>query len=52
MCAPEMDFKLGSQSQISGGTSGVDGEAHTAKARTKNVKELQVAVMQWELTLC
>ena len=35
------------QSQISGGTSGVDGGAHIAK----NVNELQVAVMHWELTL-
>ena len=47
-----MDFKLGSQSHIgfhiSGGTSGVDGEAHIAKAH-QDVDELQVAVMQWEL---
>ena len=38
------------QTQISGGTSCVDGEAHIAKAH-QNVKELQVAIRQWELTL-
>ena len=38
------------QAQISGGAGCVDGETYIAK-RTKNVNELQVAVMQWELTL-
>ena len=38
------------QAQISGGTGCADGETSIAK-RAKNVNELQVAVMQWELTL-
>ena len=38
------------QTQISGGTSGVDAKLISPK-RTENVNELQVAVMQWELTL-
>ena len=37
------------QAQISGGTSCVDGDSYFAK-RTENVNELQVTVMQWEVT--
>ena len=47
------------QTQISGGASGIDGEAHFATAhqereskRTKNVNELQVAVMQCGTDAC
>ena len=48
-----MDFKLRSQSQIV--QTRVDQAALMARLispkRTKNVNELHVAVMQWELTL-
>ena len=38
------------QTQISGRASGIDGKTHNAQAH-QEVNELQVAVMQWELTL-
>ena len=46
-----MDFKLGSQSRNGSNKQAASRARLKTPNRTKNVNELQVAVMQWELTL-